>query len=415
MSDWELVDFSNAPKIQENMSEWELYTPPEEKEKEALLLSLGMAPFRIGTDITKSAYGAIQNIPQYMKSAKTEFPGIAQTMTQHPGHMGMQALAGANEAINKMAQLPLNLSQYGEQRLNLVPHGMTNAISKITPNDTSGAIEQLFGSPKYPGESLIRGSFRNLPEITALGKAGSMAKSLTNKSIVNDVLNTKEMLQNKYSGPQGLYTDLFDKATQAGARPDLNIDSNKIKYKNIGASRIKNNFPAIEKLQSGNKLTLPEYQQAIKDFGTIERNLDETKLKKGELNSSQDKRYHAAKNAKKYIQENMFKDNQGNLISDYLPRHKTIQEGYAKEVIPYTTNKSISLFENGKIKEADLIASLRKNPFSAQRGGHHKLETRDKLLRAAISAGILGGGSAAYEYGWPIAQDFIKYKSEQNK
>jgi hypothetical protein len=412
MSDWELYNpeehgQKNTAPLKNN-SDWERYTP---KESENYLYSLIAAPARLGEDLIRSGYGFAQKIPGYMESARTEVPGLYETLKQQPGHAGMQAFAGANEAINKLAQLPKNIAQYGEERLNLVPHGITQALRNFGPEDTTGAIEQLFGSPEHPGEELLRGTFRNIPELAGLGKAGSFANSLRSNVIAKDVLSTKEAMKQKYSGDKGLYNKLFQKAEAEGARPDLNIDINKIKFNALGESRIKNNYEAIDKLRSNQPLSLTEYQNAIKEFGIIERELKATKEKKGVLTDKQDNRYHEAIKAKKYLESNMFKDSQGKLIKKYLPQYKDVQKGYAKEVIPYTTNKAISKFERGDIKQKELIAALRKSPFASQRGGYHNIETRDKLLKSLIGAGLLGAGSVGVEHGIPLIEDLLRAKS----
>lgn len=183
----------------------------QESQPESFGTAASLAPGRIGQDLYNTVYGAIQQIPGMYESAKTEIPGFLNPLNSHPIHRGLQALAGANEAVNNLAQAPLNLSRYGSERLHLLPQGITNAISKITPEDTSQAINQLFGEPKYAGESLMRGAARNLPGLIPLTKAGSLLNKsgafATKKAIKNNLLNKHDELENRASDAFKLVSD----------------------------------------------------------------------------------------------------------------------------------------------------------------------------------------------------------------
>jgi hypothetical protein len=183
-SDWEIVN--NAPSSNQQM-------PGQESIGKSLIYAIP----RIGEDIAKGAYQFAKNIPNYYGSAKTEIPGLINVSYQHPLHTLSQAVAGSQEAINQLAQLPLNISQYGQQRLGLVPQGVVNAISAITPQDTTQAINQLFGKPQYPGETLVRGIARNIPTIAGATSIIKPLLSSTKNAIKNTIIDTHDALENE--------------------------------------------------------------------------------------------------------------------------------------------------------------------------------------------------------------------------
>lgn len=383
-------------------------------QQESLKIALALAPGRITEDVGQLVRRGLQAIPEYWEKAQTEIPGIFQTAHEHPLSLAKQGIAGLAELGKGTFNAPHNIVKYLSERLNLVPQDINEKVQMARmPEDTQSMINAMFGNPEHPGEAMFRGTFRNAPALGILGKTGSVARGLTDKGIIKDVLNTKYGNIEKYSGPQGKYNEFFQKAATQGARPDINVDLNNINFKSLGEKQIKNNYEGIEKLRSGQLLQLDDYQSAIKELGIIERGLKDKKVKEGVLTDKLDARYHEAKKAKKYIQENMLKDAKGNKIKKLLPEYKQIQKGYALDVLPYTTNKQISKFEAGKIKESELINSLRKSPFAVERGKYHGIQTRDKLKKAlAISGGVVGLG-ALYEHGSPLATALIRALNEQ--
>lgn len=442
-SEWEVYNPGESygkNKMAEPESEWEVYNPQAEsvKNNENVFESIVKAPLRMLEDLYTGGTSLANQIPSYYQTAKTELPGLPRTLYEHPGHAGKQALAGLEELINKVKGWPVDIAKYGEERLNLVPHAVTKGIESITPRDTN-ILSEMAGEPEYPGEKFLRGVTRNLDFLYGGAKTAGFANSLTNRSIAKDVVATNNKMFDKYSGPKGKYTTLFNEAEQAGAMPHLNISPNKINFNSIGLDRIKNNYPAIDKLRSqlsldnfkpvidainkldsGKKLSLSEYekvqdaitrlnngqilslndyQKAIKEFGRIERKMKRVELKTGELDAPQDARYHAAINGKSYLQENMFKDANGKQLSNFLDRHKDIQTGYATEAVPYTTNRAIKQFQRGEIDKNDLVKALRKNPFRTQRGRYHQLSTRDSLKKLLYGTGGALTASGLYTYG----------------
>lgn len=214
MSDWEIYTSDiEKPSIQSS-SDWETLSASEEKP--SFGQALAEAPGKIVQDIYGMVTDFTGKIPQYYESAKTEIPGLFSTAKQHPGHLALQALAGTQEGINVLAQLPLYLSQYGKNRLNLLPQSVPNAIKKFIPEDTTESIKQLFSEPEYPGESLARGLGKigteyfaggNIPQGigSGIGLASDVARpltsrlpSITSKGIAKDIIiKPHDILENK--------------------------------------------------------------------------------------------------------------------------------------------------------------------------------------------------------------------------
>lgn len=207
MSDWELSENNDSalPK-----SDWEVHNPDEQSHpyleanpNESYAKSAALMVPRMVTDLLVGGYNQAKKVPGYWDKAQTEIPGLYQTAREHPGHLAMQALAASQEAINTLAQAPLNLMNYGTNRLRTIPQWETNAVAAITPQDTSQAVNQLFGSPQYPGEEMTRGVVRNIPTILPIVKAAMALKVpsmfTTKNAIKNTLLNAHDALESKAS------------------------------------------------------------------------------------------------------------------------------------------------------------------------------------------------------------------------
>jgi hypothetical protein len=393
---WEIVNPNQQNMSPASNDNWQITTPGYEQQgEESLLSSIAQAPLRIGGDVFDAALKGVKEIPSYYEKSKTEIPGFFKTAREHPGHLAMQGLAGSQELINALAQAPRELTGYAEKRLNLLPKGSEEAVRRFSPDDTSQAIKELFDQPKYPGEAMTRGVIRDIPQIAGGLKLATYPLKLTKKGIIKDVINTRNLMQEKYSGTEGLYNALFKEATEKGAKPS--VDINKIDIEGLGGNkRIERNYTAIHNLKNKN-LSFQDYQDAIKELGKIEREMKTTKELQGTLTNSQDRKLHAATNAKQYVQENMFKNKHGDLIPDLLERHKKVQEGYATEVIPYNI-PALSEFERGKASASNVYKELLQDPFYTQRAKHHRINQREMIKNALIAAGLgVPGTKMAYD------------------
>ncbi len=171
--------------------------------QESFSKSIALAPFRMGTDIYNAGYNLLQKIPDYYQTAKKEIPEFINPLKLPSLHAFGQGLAGINEGINTLAQLPLDVAKYGANRLNILPQSVPNIISKITPEDNTQTINKLFGQPKGPGEELERGIFRNIPTFYGMGELTSLIKPSgflkTKNSIAKSILDQHDLLENRAS------------------------------------------------------------------------------------------------------------------------------------------------------------------------------------------------------------------------
>lgn len=417
MSDWEIDTTDNSPSTKNNSyssDEWEMV--PEVSQSSSQPESFGysalMAAPRIGKDILTSGYEAIKKIPQMYESAKTEVPGlfgINGQVRQHPMHALMQGLAGTQEAINSLAQAPLSLAQYGANRLNLLPQSVPNAIKSITPEDTTQSINQLFDEPKYAGESLLRGTARNIPELIGGGKLVSALKPsgfiATKKSIKNSILNTHDVLENKASDAFKKVSDEVNKRgiTQVPIEHEM-IESlreyfpkTKVANKLIEDAK-SGNYNALRKMQSdlyqsGKKNLGSDFEaDRMKGAEMFEKREDINQAISNHLqktgNFDLNEILNTARNDYKTLQKIYYHPNMNNAIvnmvnKDYRKIPKNLIEVLSEESNPMQALKDF----HGGLENALKKYHTRGNIFSA---------TKKIAVPAAIGA---AGGYGAYQYG----------------
>lgn len=223
---------------------------------------------------------------------------------------------------------------------------------------------------------------------------------LTNKAIAKDIVNTEKAMVEKYSGANGEYNKLSDEAKLRG------INGDKISPNHNDLSVLQEHMPedeylAIDKLMKDKNLK--NAQNAISQLGYRERQLV-TKGKRDILNEAEKDLLKSVRNTKNDIQENMFKDTNGKIHQDLVDKHKEIQKGYATEVIPYTKNKAIQKFKEGKKLSAGLVKSLSgdQSEFAAMRGASHpELQMRRFISNHKTALGLGSTsllGLPVYEY-----------------
>lgn len=206
-SDWEL----HSPEKKHSESDWEIHSP---NENESFGQALSNAPSRIIEDVGNRAIAGINAIPDYYKKAKTEIPGVFNAITKHPLHTAGQEFAGLNEGINSAAQFPLDISRYASNRLNILPRGVTNAIQKITPQDTTEAINQLLGKPKYEGETILRGGVRNALPIAGAARLARGMPHLTRRGASRSLNTARELAGGRNIGQLNIDPALIEDARQ---------------------------------------------------------------------------------------------------------------------------------------------------------------------------------------------------------
>lgn len=100
------------------------------------------------------------------------------------------------------------------------------------------------------------------------------------------------------------------------------------------------------------------------------------------------------------IEAGMFMDKTGNINPAFANQYRQIQQGYAKDVIPYTKNKMLNEYRRGERLPDQVVKSLSSGKFPAQRGQYHKaLMLRRALAKHPVLSNITGlGGTGALAF-----------------
>jgi len=389
-SEWILDEGNN--KSNSSDGEWVLDDQKRSNNgsKESLLTSIAAAPYRVGGDIGQSAYDFAKKTPEYYEKAKTEIPGLMSLGLKHPFHGFGQALAGTHELVNSIAQLPKNLSSYGENRLNLLPQGTTNLIDKITPEDTTESINQLFGKPTYPGESALRGGIKNIPQIVGGINVAKFLNPAKYKS-ANIAKNISKAQDSNFEKYGKYYNDIFSHAEKNNlgkTLPGL--------IKKLDLRTALKNEPA-DALVSKNEFTSNPTSRTAHEFKSdllrIQRKLNKMQGKEV-LSKGNKNKLDAVNKTISDIEHNMFTNSTGKIHKEIADKYRKTQEGYEKEVLPYTLNTDIQQYRKGKLLPKELTASLKKGEFAAMRGKQHpELFRRDQLKNTLLGLAIAGSGT----------------------
>jgi hypothetical protein len=381
----------------------------EVQASEGLGTSAAMAIPRILTDLGKGVYHAAQSIPSYWEKAKTEVPGLLNpngVLRQHPLHALGQGFAGVNEAINSLAQAPLALSRYGTERLNLVPQGVTNALQKITPEDTTQAINQLFGEPKYPGEAALRGGFRNIPALYGAGKLATAIKPsallTTKKNIKNSLLKPHDALESRANNA---FKEVSNQVNSRGINQLPIEDMSSVNFENM-----RSYFPATR--QYDKLLTGAEYG----DYNSL-RKLQSDLYSKGKQNLGSNLEVDRMKGAEMLERRNDINEaisnhliKTGNTdLADILQGARndwrTLQNTYYNENM---NNALVNMFNKQYRKVPNNLVDIlgeESIPMKNLLDFHPGLET--KVNRYKVGQNIRG---KAVKYGIPAAAAFAGYE-----
>lgn len=277
------------------------YESPESEE--TYQESIQRAPRRILSDLGDVILKRIHAIPQSLEKAKTEIPGFVKSVATTPEIIGManpiafgagtlantinqmrnpnqplgtpferQAIAGGNEAINTLAQTPLSLAKYGADRLHLLSGSVPNAISKVTPEDTTSAINQLFGEPNAPGEAAVRGLARNVPNLVpGVGlaeKIGSYVNSLNIPRALKSTKGLKSQLNKATEELSG--AELLEQQQKNVAMQEHGVGNiNSLIYRKKEAERKLNNL--YTELNANPPKTLDEHLKASNDLAKLQK------------------------------------------------------------------------------------------------------------------------------------------------
>lgn len=400
-SDWVLDTADAHQQTPANSSPWRMDTSPPQDE--TFYHALSEAPYRMSVDAKNQLLKAYNAIPAYYQKAKTEIPGFPETYSQHPKHLAGQDVAGMLEAINQIGQIPHGIAEYlGPKRLNLIGEHIPQAIAELGPPDVSKDINQLFGEPKYPGEAASRGFFRNIPQITGAKSLMDVINPLnyTASNVARSVVNEGNRQATRHNQ---LYNRLWDDARNVGIN-NVNFDPHLV---NTNANFIRQ-YTTPRQHESLNEFinhpTLENAQTAQSDLGIMTRALEE-KSRANMLTSEERNLYDAASHTQRHIENQMFRDANGNINQPLANRYNALSRSYRENVVPYRYNSDIQAFRNRELTAKELVSRLKHGEFAAKKGNVHPELYRNELLQKALiplmkgglyGAGIGGGLGGAY-------------------
>jgi hypothetical protein len=407
--DWEqYAEKSEAPAPQvqggapdqENI-DWEQFAAPSKKLDPSIMNRIPGALGHVATDVGNAALSlpgkairGAMSLPSNIIKGIKGVPGVYQQITTEPDRAARNVFAGLSDIGHKELNAPRSVADY------LAKIGMIEpeTAQKVPmQGDISSQQAQFVGEGEHPGDVGIRGTVAHIPDIAMGSKVASVLnpEKLSYKNLAKGVLQSEKEMKEKYSGPNGHYTNLFAEANRRGVS-QAGINPQSIDIKTLKKWTPEKYTESTENLLSNP--SLENAQMAVSDLGYLERSLD----RKVTLTSPERQQLKAVRDAKKHISENMFKDANGNVHPDLVQRHKEVQKGYATEVIPYSKHNAIKAFKRNELSPKELIQRLSKGKFAAQRGSSHKAigarNTLNSMAGSKLGTGALltTGGAGAY-------------------
>lgn len=335
------------------------------------LAQIKAAP-QVGQDILSAIGSGIGKLGQ----APLEISGALNLLRENPAQAGRAALAGLPTMGHELLNMPSDLGNY-LQRLGMAPKELTERIPR--QKDITEDINKTFQLTGSPGEALLSGLVSNIPNIVGAGsiakKIATYPSKLTAKSIMENIVKSGKQASEKFESEYG---NLFKEAKNRGTG---NFDLSNIDEKTI---KLRANPKYTDALDDFLKEpTIENAQSAQSDLGKYIRSLE----MKDTLTKKQQQSLQASKEAKNYIQENMFKDKEGNIHQDLLGNYNKIQERYPTEKLSYSQNKAIKAYKKGELSPSEALQKVSKGKFYAQRGSQHP-EIMQRKIAKYLGIGI---------------------------
>jgi len=301
------------------------------------------------------------------------------------------ALGGAG-AANLVGNLTKNLSN--------IP-----LIGKLMARPIEGA---LAGAAIGENEEGNRGLGAALGAAGNVGlAAGKYAKNLMPEELAKNIVNATKEAIDKYSN---IYQGLFNEAKRRG------LGQSGLRIPNIDVELIKNHAPkkftrSLEDFHENPTLETGHLAQS--DLGKFTRYLDKVS-RNNALSSSQLNAYEEALNAQKKIRGSMFQGLTKQGDQELANLYGKTTKGYARDVIPYTSSKAISAFQNKEIKAPTFAKRIAKDEKFRLAMEHKHPEIAHGEILKNILKGLgltaLGGAGA---YGFDVLKDYFTNSSEQ--
>lgn len=395
MSDWEVINNSQ--------NDWEVL--PKESASSAVQQSESSpSDFNVAASLKQGG----KRIGDFLGGAGETFYNVPENVANVFGkHLYQKGDYGSNSTAANVGRFAAPFALGGpEARL-----GYLAAEKLLGPGGNALMKAIKFASSGFTGGGALGAELGQDPSTMAtLGAVGgplaaqgvpaaaNALKQFLNPSkfiaenIAKNVLNTKNAMIQKYSGPEGLYTNLFKKARESGIG-NLNYDPWKINVSTIAESA---NPKYTEKLS--NFLNNPDIENAHWAQSDLGKYIGAMKNKNSLVSSERDA-LKSSIEARNHLRDLMFKENP--LLADEYGR---ITKGYRKEVVPYASHKGLQAYESGELLPEELLPKLSKGKFAATRGKFHpEIRQRNALQRALKLGGIVGGaGLLASELGNPL-------------
>lgn len=203
--------------------------------------------------------------------------------------------------------------------------------------------------------------------------------------IAKNIVADRNALRSAYS--KG-YNEFFKEAEKEGINT---IGVPKLNTKAILKNTTKSEAEALKDFLKNP--TLKNAHDAQSDLGKAIRRLERINESAG-LKTSQSRALDAAKTAQERLRESITREFDKSGKSGLAKTYSELTEGYKREVLPYTRNKSINKFLKGDLTASDLVSKLPKEEAFRARllEKYPELGLREKLPRYLANTGKAGLG-----------------------
>ncbi len=365
----------------------DLLKKPEENQLDPSILKRVPGAFsKVGSDVLsgiksapKAIFETIGGIPKDIEYLKKNIPAAKELALNDPSSAAKFAGAGLADIGHEILNSPSALANY-LAKIGMIEKESANKIPR--QRDISSELSQFTG--EKPGGELIRGTFRNIPTISGVGKGLQAINPmrLTSSNIAKNVLK-KEDLQ------KGLHKEMYDKIWSKAEKEGIHkvhYNPDAVDLPSIKKYSTEKYYGALDNFVKNP--SLENAQKAQSDLGKLIRDLD----KRASLTSEEKSTYVAAEKAQKNIKDSMFRDSSGKLNEKLKNQYDKVTESYGKNVIPYTKSKPIKEYKRKEITEKQLVDKLSRGPFAVKKGKAHPEIKRREIAKALLKPmGIIGG------------------------
>ena len=306
----------------------------------------------LGERVSRSSKNVARERGEELERAK-EFNPNATATGEFLGELGLIAptipLGGAGIARQALTGAGIGAARGASEYVNEGDDRLTNA-----------AIESAIGAGAGAIPGLVKG-------------AGTLYRATSPSRIAKKVVADRNALKSAYS--KG-YNEFFKEAEKEGINA---IDVPKFNAKAIIKNTTKSEAEALKGFLKNP--TLKNAHDAQSDLGKAIRRLERINESSG-LKTSQSRALDAAKTAQERLRGAISGEFEKSGKSGLSKTYAELTEGYKREVLPYTRNKSINKFLKGDLTSQDLVRKLPKDEMF-----------RARLLEKYPEIGIRGAAS----------------------